>query len=82
MYDIFVNLYDCVRIVCDPPLCGCVALTLDPDDVNPEQPIQRLQCYTRHFGVFVLERRAQKHSGKIVTTLGQQNDLQRQQFIN
>lgn len=51
-----------VRVVCVSrgvplPLCGGVALTLDPDDVDPQQPVERLQCYTRHFGIFVLKVR-------------------------
>lgn len=37
------------------PLCGGVALALDPDDVNPQQPVEGLQSYTRHFGIFVLK---------------------------
>lgn len=57
------------------PVCGCIALAFDPDDVNPKQPVQRLQCYTRHFGVFVLKERAQNNSGNIQSIFKQQKPI-------
>lgn len=36
------------------PLCRSVALTLDPDHVNPQQSVQRLQRNTSHFRVSAL----------------------------
>lgn len=36
------------------PLCCSVALTLDPDHVNPQQSIEGLQCNTSHFWVSTL----------------------------
>lgn len=38
------------------PLRYSIALTLYPNYINPQQPIQRLQCNSRHFRVFILCR--------------------------
>lgn len=40
--------------LCNWPLCDSITLTLDSDNVDPQQPVEWLQRHTGHFGIFIL----------------------------
>lgn len=43
------------------PLCDSITFTLDPDNVDPQQSVERLQRHAGHFWVFVLWMQKEKY---------------------
>lgn len=47
---------------CLLPLCSSVALTLNPDHVDPQQAVERFQSHACHLGILVLCSHTHRHT--------------------